>query len=148
MGRLKPPRKAAGQMNLLRHRPFRRWRRHAVQTGRAGRISLLWRPLSRATHGYFRYGYSIHGYSPFSSIAHTYCKSIAALGQKHAILQYKYPAIQPSGEYPKVSMYPCVVRLGVQEPRPLQCGRGTASPRGGVLVPHATNMKHMNFSTE
>jgi hypothetical protein len=38
MGRLKPPRKAAGQMNLLRHRPFRRWRRHAVQTGRAGLI--------------------------------------------------------------------------------------------------------------
>ena len=39
-------------------------------------------------------------------------KVLQLLGKnnKHAILQYKYPAMQPSGEYlyPKVSMYPCV----------------------------------------
>ena len=87
-----------------------------ARTGRcreSGLSSTDERVRGRATHGYFRYGYSIHGYSPFSSIAHTYCKSIAVLGQKYAILKYKYPAIhvQPSGEYPKVSMYPCVARV-------------------------------------
>jgi hypothetical protein len=67
----------------------------------------------RAPHGHFRYGYSIHGYSLSSSIAHTYCKSIAVFGHEHAIVRYKYPAIHPLGEYPNVSVSPCTARVRV-----------------------------------
>ena len=67
----------------------------------------------RAPHGYFRCGYSIHGYSLSSSIAHTYCKSIAVFGHEHAIVRYKYPAIHPLGEYPNVSVSPCTARVRV-----------------------------------
>ena len=48
LGRICLRQACAEQMDLLTvpSGVFRRWRRHEVQTGRAGLISLLWRPLS------------------------------------------------------------------------------------------------------
>ena len=52
-------------------RPFRRWRRHEVQTGRAGLISLHWRPLTNSNDRHKVLIYSRHKTRPLCAVCAT-----------------------------------------------------------------------------